>query len=265
MKPPPTTDTLRIDRPGAGVAVLTLDRPEVMNAIDMALFEALDEALAALQDDACARAVVITGAGDRAFSAGFDIHEMAGFDGPAMRAAFDRRDGLFLRVACYRKPVIAALNGVAYGAGALLAAAADIRLGCPTTRFKVTASTYGAANATWTLPRIVGPSKAKEILFTGRAVDAEEAVSIGLLNQLERDRSVLDAAVAMAAMIAANPPEGVEAVKALVDGGFGGGLAAGYHAEHDWMIDHMGQSARPGSDVFGGFLASRGAPAGTDV
>ena len=258
------TDTLKISRPSDGVVVLTLDRPEVMNAIDIALFEALDQTLATLEDDASARAVVITGAGERAFSAGFDIHEMAGFDGPSMRAAFDRRDGLFLRAAGYRKPLIVALNGVTYGAGALLAAAVDIRIGCPATRFKVTASSYGAANATWTLPRIVGLAKAKEILFTGRVVEAEEALSIGLLNQLVRDRPVLDAAVDMAAMIAANPSEGVEAVKTLVDGSFGGSLAAGYQAEHEWMIKHMAHSAKSGSDVFGGFLATRGGAAKGD-
>jgi enoyl-CoA hydratase/carnithine racemase len=251
------SDTLKIGRPSDGVVVLTLDRPEVLNAIDMALFEALDQALAALEDDQGARVVVITGAGERAFSAGFDIHEMAAFDGPSMREAFERRDGLFWRIAGHRKPIIAALNGVTYGAGALMAAAADLRIGGPATRFKVTASSYGAANATWTLPRLLGPAKAKEILFTGRVVEADEALAIGLLNQLERERSVIDAALAMASTIASNPPEGVEAVKALVDGGFGGSLKAGHQAEHDWMIDHMAHSARTGADVFGGFLTSR--------
>jgi enoyl-CoA hydratase/carnithine racemase len=173
-----------------------------------------------------------------------------------MLAAFDRRDGLFWRLAGHRKPLIAALNGVTYGAGALMAAAMDLRVGGPATRFKVTASSYGAANATWTLPRLLGPAKAKEILFTGRVVEAREALAIGLVNALERDRPVLDAALEMAAMIAANPPEGVEAVKSLVDAGLGGPLQAGYQAEHDWMIQHMRHAGHSGSDVFGGFLAA---------
>ncbi len=244
-------------RPAPGVVVLTLNRPEVMNAVDMELFEALYGALDALESDAEARAVVLTGAGERAFSSGFDIHQMAAFDAKAMLAAFDRRDGLFWRVANHRKPIVAALNGVTYGAGALMAAAADLRIGCPATRFKVTASAYGAANATWSLPRLVGVSKAKEILLTGRVVEADEALSIGLLNQLVQGRSALDAAVEVASLIAANPPEGVEAVKALINGAMSSSLQAGYQAEHDWMIDHMRRSGRGGADVFDGFLAAR--------
>jgi len=188
---------------------------------------------------------------------------MAGFDSTAMAAAFARRDRLFWRVASHRKPILTALNGVTYGAGALMAAAADIRIGCPATRFKVTASSYGAANATWSLPRVVGVPKAKEILLTGRVVDGEEGLTIGLLNQLVPDGRVVDAAVDMAAMMAANPSEGVEAVKALINGSLGGSLEAGYQAEFDWMIAHMGPSARTGADLFSGFLADRGpAPAG---
>jgi enoyl-CoA hydratase/carnithine racemase len=202
---------------------------------------------------------VITGAGKQAFSAGFDIHEMAGFDGEAMQAAFRRRDPLFWRIASHRKPILTALNGVTYGAGALMAAAADLRLGCAATRFKITASTYGAANATWSLPRLVGVAKAKEILLTGRVVQAEEALAIGLLNRLAHDRPVVDAALDMAAMIAANPPEGAQAVKALVNAGLGRSLKAGFEAEHDWMLAHMEHSGRGGTDVFGGFLGRRNA------
>ena len=251
---------LQITRPAAGVVLLTLNRPEVMNAIDMALFEALWSALDELERDDEARAVVLTGAGERAFSAGFDIHEMAGFDGAAMAAAFRRRDRLFWRIASHRKPIIAALNGVTYGAGALMAAAADVRIGCLATRFKVTASSYGAANATWSLPRIVGVPKAKEILLTGRVVEAEEALAIGLLNQLVRDRGAAEAAVEMAAAMAANPPEGVQAVKALVNAGAGRTLEAGYQAEYDWMLEHMGPTPKAGAELFGGFLSSHDPP-----
>ena len=93
-------------------------------------------------------------------------------------------------------------------------------------------------------------------LFGEGVVEAREALAIGLVNALERDRPVLDAALEMAAMIAANPPEGVEAVKSLVDAGLGGPLQAGYQAEHDWMIQHMRHAGHSGSDVFGGFLAA---------
>jgi 2-(1,2-epoxy-1,2-dihydrophenyl)acetyl-CoA isomerase len=172
-----------------------------------------------------------------------------------MKSAFQRRDRLFWQVANHAKPMLMALNGVTYGAGALMAAAADIRLGAPDMRFKVTASSYGAANATWSLPRLVGVAKAKEILFTGRVVPAEEALAIGLLNQLVTDRPVVEAAIAMAATIAANPAEGVQGVKALVNGSLGHTLQQAYDAEFDWMVHHMAPSGRGGADLFGGFLA----------
>jgi enoyl-CoA hydratase/carnithine racemase len=251
------TDTLRISRPADGVVLLTLNRPQVMNAIDMALFGELTAALGDFELDTEARAIVVTGSGERAFSAGFDIHEMAGFDPAAMKAAFTKRDRLFWQVANHAKPIIAALNGATFGAGALMAAAADIRLGSPSLRFKITASSYGAANATWSLPPIVGVAKAKEILFTGRVVEAAEALEIGLINQLVTDGPVADAAVAMAAMIAANPEDGVQGIKQLVNGLAGRSHQAGYEAEFDWMIEHMKAAGSSGAEVFSGFLGKK--------
>jgi enoyl-CoA hydratase/carnithine racemase len=182
---------------------------------------------------------------------------MAGFDARAMQETFARRDKLFWRIANHRKPVLAALNGVAYGAGALMALAADIRLGHPTARFKITATTYGAANATWSLPRIVGVSRAKEILFTGRAVEANEAQSIGLIDQLVTNGGVLEAALEMAAAISANPGEGVQAAKALINTSIGRGLEAAYQAEQSWMIGQMEAVAKRGDAVFSSFLSTR--------
>jgi enoyl-CoA hydratase/carnithine racemase len=250
------TDTLAITQPADGVALLTLNRPHVMNAIDMALFEALMEAFGAFEFDAKIRSVVIAGAGERAFSAGFDIHEMVGFDAAAMAAAFTKRDRLFWRIADYAKPIVAALNGVAYGAGALIAAAADLRLASASLQFKVTASSYGAANATWSLPPILGIAKAKEILFTGRVVGAEEALEIGLVNQVVKDHSVLDAAVEMAAAIAANPAEGVQGIKSLVNRGVGRSLEDAYDAEFTWVLDHMTTDSG-GEQVFEKFLSKK--------
>jgi len=240
-----------------GVAVLTLNRPAVMNAIDMELFDLLYAALDELEHDDAVRAIILIGAGERAFSAGFDIHEMAGFDAGAMATAFARRDKLFWRIANHRKPIIAALNGITYGAGALIAVAADIRIGGPATRFKITASTYGAANATWSLPRIVGVSTAKEILFTGRAVDANEAHAIGLIDRLVTDRDVLAAAQDMAAAVSANPADGVQAVKALVNASLGRSLEAAYLAEQEWMTARMAAVAKGGDALFHGFLSER--------
>jgi enoyl-CoA hydratase/carnithine racemase len=251
------SEKLHHARPLPGIAALTMNRPEVMNAIDMELFDLLDAALDELDGDDGIRVIVVTGAGERAFSAGFDIQEMAGFDADAMAKAFARRDKLFWHMANHRKPILAALNGVTYGAGALMAFAADIRIGSPTTRFKVTATSYGAANATWSLPRIVGVSRAKEILFTGRAVDAAEAHAIGLIDQLISNRPVLEAALELAAAIAANPAEGVQAAKMLINAGVGRSLEAAYQAEQDWMTARLGAVAKSGDAVFSRFLSTK--------
>lgn len=245
--------SLLVERPRDGVALLTLNRPDVLNAIDMELAQRLRAALAELAGDTSARAIVITGAGERAFSAGFDIHEMEGFDTDRMIAAFVERDPLIWQVASHPLPVIAALNGVTYGAGALIAAAADLRVGCPQMAFRVTATKYGAANATWTLPQIVGIPKAKEWLMTGRAVDADEALAAGLLNRLVPDGVLVDTALDLAEAIAKNPPGGVAWVKTLINDGIGRAWAEQFQAETASVLDGMAHA--PGSEVFRDFLA----------
>jgi enoyl-CoA hydratase/carnithine racemase len=245
--------SLLIERPRDGVVLLTLNRPDVLNAIDMDLAERLRAVLAELGDDETARAIVITGAGDRAFSAGFDIHEMEGFDTQQMIAAFVERDPLIWQVASHSLPVIAALNGINYGAGALIAAAADLRIGCPAMKFRVTATKYGAANATWTLPQIVGIPRAKEWLMTGRAVEAQEALESGLLNRLVPAGVLLDTALDLAEAIAANPPSGVAQVKSLINDGIGLAWAEQFRAENAAVLG--GMTHAPGRDVFHDFLA----------
>jgi enoyl-CoA hydratase/carnithine racemase len=245
--------SLLIERPRDGVALLTLNRPDVLNAIDMALAGRLRAALDELAEDDGARAIVITGAGGRAFSAGFDIHEMEGFDTDRMIAAFVERDPLIWQVASHRLPVIAALNGVTFGAGALIAAAADLRVGCPSMVFKVTATKYGAANATWTLPQVVGIPRAKEWLMTGRAVHADEALASGLVNRLVPAGVLVDTALDMAEAIARNPPGGVARVKALVNDGIGRAWAEQFEAENRAVLEGIAHA--PGKEVFRDFLA----------
>lgn len=249
------SDTLLIDRPAPGVVVLMLNRPEVMNALDMALAERLAAILGELAGDAEARCIVITGAGERAFCSGNDINEMGEMDSAGMMDAFVARDPINWQVANHPKPIIMALNGIAYGAGALMAMAADIRIGSARTHFKVTASAYGGANATWTLPRLVGAAKAKEILMMGRTVDGAEAKEIGLLNQFVDEGGELAAAVAMASTIAANPPAGVQAMKQLIDSALHRAPHDGFQSEFAWMVESTRRGAKGGAELFAGFLA----------
>ncbi|MBR2171098.1 enoyl-CoA hydratase/isomerase family protein [Sphingopyxis sp.] len=246
--------TLIVDTPAPGVLHLIFNRPEVHNAYDMPTFSAFAEQLDRAATDPEIRAIVIGARGGRAFSAGFDIHEMAGFDADTMRRAFESRDPVFGRVAAHPLPIIAAIDGICFGAGALLALACDIRIATPAFRFKVTAVGYGGANATWSLPRAVGAARAKAILMTGQVVEAAEAERIGLVNEIVAASDLDARAIALAATIAANPPQGVAGIKSLVDGSLTRSPIDGWRAEYDWMIATM-TDAPGGGETFGKFLS----------
>ena len=167
------------------IGVIKLNRPEVLNAMNRKLFSEIDEAVTQLENDDDVHAIIFTGAGERAFSAGADIHEMAEQAKSDIRHRPDpRRAEYSWHLATARKPTIGALNGLAYGGGAVLASSLDIRVGCERTRLRFLAVQYGRVNSTWSLPQQVGWPLAKELLFTARVVEAEEAFRIGLLNHL---------------------------------------------------------------------------------
>ena len=199
-----------------GGALITLNRPEKLNALSFGLVHELDEELTQLEEDDATKAVILTGAGERAFSAGADIHEMAGLSAEelARRQAF--RSHVNWHIATFAKPLIGAINGLAYGGAALLSSTLDIRIGCERTRFRFLAASYGRVNSTWSLPLLVGMAKAKELLYTGREVTAEEAERIGLLNQVVPATELRDTAVHMARMIAKNDTRMVQGIKRLL-------------------------------------------------
>jgi enoyl-CoA hydratase/carnithine racemase len=240
---------------GDGVALIVLNRPDKLNALSFGLVRELDAELTRLADDDGVKAVVLTGAGDKAFSAGADIHEMAGLSAEALaeRQAFRNRASWHL--ATFAKPIIGAINGLAYGGAALLTSMLDIRIGCERTKFRFLAATYGRVNSTWSLPLLVGIPKAKELLYTGRDVLAEEAQRIGLLNQVVPAAELREAALDMARMIAKNDSRMVQGIKRLVQEDIG----MGWRERHDneeraratWLT-----SAHP-RDGFKEFLARR--------
>ncbi len=199
-----------------GAAIITLNRPEKLNALSFSLSQELDAELTQLEDDDAIHAVILTGAGERAFTAGADIHEMAGMSSEVLAERQVARNATFWRVATYPKPVIGAINGLAFGGGALLSSTLDIRLGCERTSFRFLAASYGRVNSSWSLPTIIGLPKAKELLYTGREVHAEEAERIGLLNQVVPAPQLLDTAVEMAQMIAKNDARMVQGLKRLL-------------------------------------------------
>ncbi len=187
MTAPADARPLRVERDG-GVAILTLDRPDVLNAFDESLTDALGAALREVADDQSVRAVVITGAG-RAFSAGQDLRDRA----VAIQGGEDLRLGDELRrryhpsieaIRAMRKPIIAAVNGVAAGAGLGLAVACDLRVASASATFRAAWSKVGLvpdAGSAFFLPRLVGWGRALDLAFTGRTVTADEALAIGLV------------------------------------------------------------------------------------
>ncbi|HEX3536709.1 MAG TPA: enoyl-CoA hydratase/isomerase family protein [Stellaceae bacterium] len=204
-----------------GVAVITLNRPDKLNALSFALMSELDHALTEYESDDAIGALVLIGAGDRAFSAGADIHEMAGLSSEELARRAATRGEISWHVASYAKPIIGAINGLAYGGAALLSSSLDLRIGCEKTQFRFLAATYGRVNSTWSLPALVGIPKAKELLYTGRAVGVEEAERIGLLNQVVPSAKLLESAVEMSQMIAKNDPRMVQGIKRLLHEGMG--------------------------------------------
>jgi 2-(1,2-epoxy-1,2-dihydrophenyl)acetyl-CoA isomerase len=215
------------------VAVVTLNRPEKLNALSFGLARDLDEALTEYELDDAIKAVVLTGAGERAFSAGADIHEMAGLSSEelAQRQAF--RSEATWHIAAFAKPLIGAINGLAYGGAALLSSTLDLRIGCERTQFRFLAASYGRVNSTWSLSLLVGLPKAKELLYTGRVVDAEEALRVGLINQLVPTTRLVETAVEIGQMIAKNDARMVQGIKRLLHEEIGMGWRERYATEED--------------------------------
>lgn len=239
-----------------GVTVVTLNRPQVRNAVNQEMQAEIESLLTGLEGDDSVRAIVFTGAGEAAFSAGYDIHEMQNLSGDELLNLNLRREPWLWQVANCPKPLIGAINGVAYGAGAIMATAFDLRIGCSRSAFRYTGAAFNGANNTWHLPPIVGWAKAKEFLLTARLIGAEEALEAGLLNHLVADEAVLTKAVEIATLIAANPPDGVRWTKKLMHENLGRRYEDAYRAENAVMTTEL-RPKRP-DELFGKFLSVRG-------
>ncbi|WP_027341778.1 enoyl-CoA hydratase-related protein [Hamadaea tsunoensis] len=231
-------DPLLVDRTD-GVVTLTLNRPAAMNALDVVLKEALRDTLAGLAADPSARAVVLTGAGDRAFCVGQDLREhMAllteGSEAPLTTVA-EHYNPIAMNLATLPLPVVAAVRGAAAGAGASLAMLADFRIGGPSTSFLMAFARVGLAadtGASWILPRLVGHAKATELLLLAEPVNAATAERLGLLTRLaDDDADVLPQAQELAARLAAGPTKAYAAIKRELLEGASGTLAAALEVE----------------------------------
>jgi enoyl-CoA hydratase len=206
------------DGPVDGVALVVMDRREVLNALDFALIEALTDALEALDRDPACRAIVLTGTGDRAFAAGADIPELAAQTPTSLTVddTFHRWE----RIKRIRKPIVAAVRGFALGGGCELAMLCDMIVAGEDAQFgqpEIKLGVMPGAGGTQRLTRAIGKAKAMEMILTGRTMGAREAEAHGLVSQVVPAEATIPAALELAGRIASMPPVAVIAAKAAVN------------------------------------------------
>jgi enoyl-CoA hydratase/carnithine racemase len=227
---------VHLDSHGDGVTLVRLDSPPV-NALSRALLAEIGAVATDLARQESVKAVVVTGAG-KAFAAGADISEFGGAERAreiteGFRAAFDA-------VAAVPRPVIAAVNGVALGGGMELALACDLRVVADTARLgqpEILLGIIPGAGGTQRLPRLVGPARAKELVWSGRQVGADEALAIGLADRVAPAADVVEDALAWAGELAGGAVAAMGLAKRAIDRGLDGTLAAGLDVESDAFVD----------------------------
>jgi enoyl-CoA hydratase len=226
-----------------GVAVVTMSRPEALNAYNSEQLEALVGRFRALRSEGTVRCVILTGAGDRAFAAGADIKEMVGKDAQEALAFGRLGHAAAQAIENLPVPVIAAVNGFALGGGSEIALACDMRVAAENAVFAQPEVGLGIPpgwGATQRLTRLVGPSMAAEIIFTGRRVKADEALRIGLVNAVVPSDQLMSTTREMAAQIAKNSPRALAKAKTLMQLAFNGQIASGLETEVQLFADSFG-------------------------
>ena len=247
-------DYVRVERED-GIAVLTIDRQEKLNALDPQVTEEIGQALLELEAEG-PRAIIVTGAGERSFVAGADISAMSVMT--PMEAKRFSEIGHAAMALLDRSPVptIAAVNGYALGGGCEVALACDIRVAADNATFgfpEVSLGILPGMGGTQRLPRLIGPALAKELIFTGRRIGAEEAQEIGLVNRVVPQGEALKVAKELAAEIAANGPLAVRHAKAATNRAMDVDLVSGLEYEADqFALLFATEDAREGMNAFAG-------------
>jgi enoyl-CoA hydratase len=214
-------ETLKLDRRGDHVVVVTLNRPHVANAINARMMDELADLWTSFAEDASElRCIVLTGAGERAFSAGADLKERDGISLGEWRRQHAKLECAVLAMVASPVPVIAAVNGAAYGGGCELALLSDFIYAARSARFALPEVTRGimpGAGGTQNLPRVAGIGRAKEIILTGQLFDADEALRWGIVNRVCDDAQLMDDALVTADIIATNAPVAVRQARTAME------------------------------------------------
>jgi enoyl-CoA hydratase len=217
-----------------GLALITINRPAKLNALDLAVISELGEAFRTAREDASVKAVILTGSGEKAFVAGADIGELANIDAIEAERLSRRGQEVFRALEAMRKPSVAAINGYALGGGLELAMCCTIRIASPNAKLgqpEVKLGIVPGYGATQRLPRLIGRGRALELLLSGEPIDAAEAYRIGLVNALAPQGELIAAAKLWAGKVIANGPLAVALTMESVDTGLDGGLQAGLRFE----------------------------------
>lgn len=217
------------------VAVVTINRPRVRNVLNVATLQELADAFDELDADPAVRAIVCTGAGDRAFAAGADINELRALGSNQEAEGFAQHgQTVFYKIEQLDKPVIMAINGYALGGGCELALAGDIRLAADNARFgqpEINLGIIPGFGGTQRLPRVVGKSAAKLLIMAGEPIDAQEALRLGLVDRLYPPAELLPAAMALAKSLAAKAPVALAQAKQAINQGLETSLERGLARE----------------------------------
>lgn len=233
-----------------GITTIVIDRPPG-NTLSLAMLSNLTTVFSELETDHAIRAVIVTGAGDRFFCAGADIRELRSIDAEDFA---ERGQVLFRYIETLSKPVIAVVNGAAFGGGCELAMSCHLRIAADTARFGHQEISYGLIpswGATQRLPRLIGRTRALEMLLTGQAIHAHRAEQYGLVNLVVPAAELRDAALKLARQLASAAPLAAKAILASVDTGLQEGLQKGFDVERenfDWT--YRTEDARIGLHAF---------------
>jgi enoyl-CoA hydratase len=246
-------ETLILEKQGS-VAILKMNRPPV-NPLNVKLYVEMYDALCALETDDSVAAIVITGAGEKAFAAGLDVKDVANksvadidtFQNTVPKKCFEKLTGI-------AKPTIAAVFGLALGGGAEVALCCDLRIASADATFGLPEINLGimpGSGATQRLSRLVGTSRAKELMFTGDTIGAEEAYRIGLANRVVPREKLMEEAMALANKLAAKPRVALALIKRCVDNGMNMDLSSGLTLERNsFVITYASEDGREGLSAF---------------
>ncbi|CDO02110.1 3-hydroxybutyryl-CoA dehydratase [Oceanobacillus picturae] len=217
------------------IAIITLNRPNAANALSKVLLDELNEYIYEINQSTTIRCLIITGAGNKAFCAGADLKERKEMSEDQVVQAVHYIGKTITALENVRIPVIAAINGAAFGGGLELALACDIRIASNQTRIGLTETTLAiipGAGGTQRLPRLIGPGQAKRLIYTGKPISTEEAYTLGLVEELTSPDDVVERATEMAIKIASNGPVAIRQAKFAIDSGLQTDLTTGLKLEH---------------------------------